>query len=207
MPAAAIGSSRRRSTGAASKGFDIVESAIVEANRRLAKPNIAFFVGNVVELDLPPADLCKHVLQHLPTRDARTFFGQLTKYRHALLTNSVNANAMSATNADIAVGECRALHPTAAPFNLSGAKVLTYWDGHAMHQVVHSAGSPALVAAANRFSEIEVRALIESLGLSNVTELKKGDQGFWLGKARKDGRTVEIILDVQGKVFFRDAQR
>jgi len=125
------------------KGFDIVESAVSEAKRKFTKPNIAFFVGNVVELDLPPADLliCKHVLQHLPTRDVRTFLGQLRKYRHVLLTNSINPNTMSATNVDIAVGECRALDPTKPPFNLTGAKVLTYWDGHAMHQVVHIAGS------------------------------------------------------------------
>jgi len=188
------------------KGFDIVESAIAEARRKFAKPNIAFFVGNVVELDLPPADLllCKHVLQHLPTRDVRIFLGQLTKYRHVLLTNSVNAKTMSATNADIAVGECRALDPTAPPFNLPAAKVLTYWDGHAMHQVVHIAGSSAPVAGVSPFSESEAKARIESYGFIDVAGLRKGDQGIWLGRARK-GRIVDVALDVQGNIFVRDA--
>jgi SAM-dependent methyltransferase len=189
------------------KGFDVVESAIAKA-KKFAKPNIAFFVGNVGELGLPPADLllCKHVLQHLPTRDVQTFLTQIKKYRHVLLTNSVNVQTMSATNVDIAVGECRSLDPTTPPFNLYGAKVLTYWDGHSMHQVVHIAESLAITGV-SPFGEGEAKACIESRGFSDVTELKRGDLGLWLAKARKDGRAVEIVLDVQGKVFFRDAKR
>jgi SAM-dependent methyltransferase len=189
------------------KGFDVVESAIAKA-KTFAKPNIAFFVGNVVELGLPPADLllCKHVLQHLPTRDVRTFLTQIKKYRHVLLTNSVNVQTMSATNVDVAVGECRALDPTAPPFNLYGAKVLTYWDGHSMNQVVHIAGALAITAI-SPFGEGEAKVRIESHRFSDVTELTKNHLGCWLAKARRDGRAVEIILDIQGKVFSRNAQR
>jgi SAM-dependent methyltransferase len=189
------------------KGFDVVESAIAKA-KKFAKPNIAFFVGNVVELGLPPADLllCKHVLQHLPTRDVQTFLTQIKKYRHVLLTNSVNVGTMSARNSDIAVGECRALDPTAPPFNLYGAKALTYWDGHSMHQVVHIAGSLAITAI-SPFGEGEAKVRIESHRFSDVIELKKNGLGCWLAKARKEGRAVEVILDVQGKVFSRNAQR
>src|SRR5258706_10371576 len=124
------------------KGFDIVESVIAQDKQKFAKPNIQFFAGNVVELDLPPADLliCKHVLQHLPTRDVQRFLAQLPKYRHVLLTNSVSVKSMSAVNGDIVVGSYRPLDPTAPPFNVPGMKVLTYWDGYHMHQVVHIAG-------------------------------------------------------------------
>src|SRR5258705_4817522 len=88
------------------KGFDVVESAIAQNKLRFAKANIQFFAGNIVELNLPPADLliCKHVLQHLPTKDVQKFLTQLPKFKHALLTNSVHADTMSAANVDIAVG-------------------------------------------------------------------------------------------------------
>lgn len=125
------------------KGFDIVESVIAHDKQKFARPNIQFFVGNFVEMDLPRADLliCKHVLQHLPTRDVQTFINQVTKYKHVLLTNSVDPVTMSAVNRDIVVGNYRRLDPTTAPFNLSGAKVLTYRDEFGvMHQVVHIAG-------------------------------------------------------------------
>ena len=138
------------------KGFDIVESNITHHKEKHEKPNIQFFLGNLVELDLPPADLliCKHVLQHLPTRDVQIFLTQLTKYKHVLLTNSVNAKTMSAANGDIVVGGYRELDPTAPPFNLSGTKVLSYWDGLHMQQVVHIAGSPRSVKAATLYRKI-----------------------------------------------------
>jgi 2-polyprenyl-3-methyl-5-hydroxy-6-metoxy-1,4-benzoquinol methylase len=124
------------------KGFDIVESAIAQDKQKFTKPNIQFFFGNFLELDLPPADLliCKHVLQHLPTRDVQRFLTQATKYKHLLLTSSVNARTMSAANGDIVVGDYRELDPTTPPFNLRGTKALMYWDGSHMHQVVHIAG-------------------------------------------------------------------
>ncbi len=95
------------------KGFDIVESAIAQNKQKFAKPNIQFFAGNVVELNLPPADLliCKHVLQHLPTKDVQKFLTQLTKYKHVLLTNSVHLDTMSAANSDIVIGGFRTLDP------------------------------------------------------------------------------------------------
>jgi len=104
------------------KGFDVVESAIAKA-RKFAKPNIAFFVGNVVELDLPPADLllCKHMLQHLPTRDVQTFLKQLK--------NTARAADQQRQCGDDVREEQRyrrrrvpSLDPTTPPFNLYGAK-------------------------------------------------------------------------------------
>jgi SAM-dependent methyltransferase len=126
------------------KGFDIVEFVIAQNNEKHAGPNIQFFAGNIVELDLPPADLliCKHVLQHLPTRDVQQFLFQAHKYKHVLLTNSVDPKTLSAPNADIAAGGYRTLDPTAPPFHLEGVKLMTYWDGFHMQQIVYVAGKP-----------------------------------------------------------------
>ena len=59
-------------------------------------------------------------------------------------------------------------------------------------------GAP--VAGANSFTEGQAKSRIESNGFSNVTELRKDDQGVWRGKAMKDGRTVAVSLDFQGNV-------
>ena len=69
---------------------------------------------------------------------------------------------------------------------------------------VSSPNSPpnpgAPVAGANSFTEGQAKSRIESNGFSNVTELRKDDQGVWRGKATKDGRTVAVSLDFQGNI-------
>lgn len=126
-------------TGIDYKGYDIVADVIEKNKKRNKLPNVSFFVGNITEIDLPPADLVisKHVLQHIPNRDVSAFLKQLPKYKHALLVNGVGDVTLSSTNPDILPGEYRALDPTAAPFLLPGIKELTYWDEMHMHQVVH----------------------------------------------------------------------
>lgn len=126
-------------TGIDYKGFDIVEAVIAQDKQNFERPNIRFFHGNFIEMDLPPADLllCKHVLQHLPTTLVMKFLPQLSKYKHALLTNGINAKTLSAPNNDIAIGQMRHLDLTAHPFDRDGIKVLTYWDGRHMTQVLH----------------------------------------------------------------------
>jgi len=128
-------------TGVDYKGIDIVASVVAQDKQRYEAPNVHFAVGNIVEDDLPEADLLisKHVLQHLPHADVKKFVEkQLPKYKHVLLTNGVDPDTMSATNStDIKPGEYRSLDITKPPFNVKGTKILTYWDGHHMHQVVH----------------------------------------------------------------------
>jgi hypothetical protein len=59
-------------------------------------------------------------------------------------------------------------------------------------------GAP--VAGANSFTEGQAKSRIESSGYTNVSELRKDDQGVWRGKAMKDGKAVSISLDFQGNV-------
>jgi SAM-dependent methyltransferase len=128
-------------TGIDYRGYDIVESVILENKKKYEKPNIRFFTANIVEQELPPADLLlvKHVLQHISNADVTKFLKQLPKYRHALLVNGVEPDTLSSTNPDISAGGYRSLDPTKPPFNLTGTKVLSYYDGLYMHQVVHVA--------------------------------------------------------------------
>ena len=122
------------------KGYDIVAKLIDANKKRFGRPNVQFFVGNMIEDELPAADLLvsKHVLQHLPNSDVKVFLDkQLKKYKHVLLTNGVNKVYLSATNTDIKPGEYRELDITRPPFDVPAAKDLTYWANDFMHQVVH----------------------------------------------------------------------
>lgn len=126
-------------TGIDYKGYDIVASVVAADNKKFAKPGVQFFHANIVTDDLPPADLliCKQVLQHLPTADIERFLSTLHKYAHVLLIDSVNPATLSAKNTDTAAGGFRFLDLTHPPFNLKATKVLTYWDGGSMEQVLY----------------------------------------------------------------------
>jgi len=127
------------------KGYDIVPILIEQNTKRFAKSNVQFFVGNMIEDDLPAADLLisKHVLQHLPNADVKKFLDkQLKKYKHVLLTNGVNVEFLSGLNKDIKPGDYRELDITRPPFEVRAAKELTYWANDYMHQVVHVDNTP-----------------------------------------------------------------
>jgi opacity protein-like surface antigen len=58
----------------------------------------------------------------------------------------------------------------------------------------------APVSGANSFTEGQAKSRIESNGYTNVSGLRKDDQGVWRGMAMKDGRNVNVSLDFQGNV-------
>jgi SAM-dependent methyltransferase len=119
-------------------GFDVVPSVIAEDQRKYGAPNIKFQTADIVRTDLPAADLlvCKDVLQHLPQQDVLAFLAQLPKYKYVLLTDTVDKATLTAENHEIKPGDFRLLDVTKPPFSMPGLKVLTYFDGGHMHQVV-----------------------------------------------------------------------
>ena len=127
-------------TGIDYKGFDIVESVVRANTERYAKPNVQFIHADIVETELPAADLLisKHVLQHLPNSAVEKFLRQMKKYRHVLLINGVDRHSLTADNTDIRPGGYRTLDLTRPPFDLPAIKVLTYVDSTStMHQVLY----------------------------------------------------------------------
>ena len=60
--------------------------------------------------------------------------------------------------------------------------------------------SNAPVAGRNSFTEGQAKSKIEDAGYTNVTELRKDDNGVWRGQATKDGKTLSVALDYQGNV-------
>jgi periplasmic protein CpxP/Spy len=60
--------------------------------------------------------------------------------------------------------------------------------------------SPRLESGASSFTEAQVKSRLEAAGYTNVTELRKDEQGIWRGKAMKDGRQVNVGVDFKGNI-------
>jgi len=56
------------------------------------------------------------------------------------------------------------------------------------------------VSGANSFTEGEAKSRIEKAGYTNVTALKKDENGVWRGKASKGGTSTDVSLDFEGNV-------
>ncbi|QOZ28547.1 PepSY domain-containing protein [Bradyrhizobium sp. CCBAU 51753] len=60
--------------------------------------------------------------------------------------------------------------------------------------------SNAPVAGRNSFTEGQAKTRIEAAGYSDVSDLKKDDNGVWRGKAKKGDKQTDVSLDFQGNV-------
>ena len=58
----------------------------------------------------------------------------------------------------------------------------------------------ALEKGANSFTESQARSRLEGAGLTNVTDLKKDDDGIWRGKAMRQGKSVTVGFDYKGNI-------
>jgi SAM-dependent methyltransferase len=77
------------SSGARYIGVDIVEPLIAHNQREYGGDSVKFVVGNVIEDDLPDADLCllREVLQHLSNEEILQSLARLRKYRNVIVTD------------------------------------------------------------------------------------------------------------------------
>lgn len=55
--------------------------------------------------------------------------------------------------------------------------------------------------AGRSFTEGQAESAIEKAGYTNVTGLKKDDNGVWRGKASKGGSSTSVSVDFQGNVI------
>ena len=64
-----------------------------------------------------------------------------------------------------------------------------------------SANNPAApVPGANSFTEGQAKSKIEANGYTQVSDLKKNNDGVWIGSAMKGGQKVNVKVDFQGNV-------
>jgi hypothetical protein len=62
----------------------------------------------------------------------------------------------------------------------------------------------AAAPGADSLNEDEAESRIEEKGYSNISGLQKDDHGIWRGQATmKDGRSVEVILDLEGNIYSK----
>ena len=58
----------------------------------------------------------------------------------------------------------------------------------------------APVAGANSFTEAQARERMEKAGYTQVSGLRKDDQGIWRASAMQGGKQVNVSLDFRGNV-------
>jgi hypothetical protein len=71
------------------------------------------------------------------------------------------------------------------------------------NNAVNSSGqnnSNAPVAGRNSFTERQAKSKIEEAGYTNVSALRKDDEGVWRGTASKGGSATDVSVDFQGNV-------
>jgi opacity protein-like surface antigen len=87
---------------------------------------------------------------------------------------------------------------------LMGAALLASTAAMAQTPPANSSGqnnSNAPVEGRNSFTEGQAQSAIEKAGYTNVTGLKKDDNGVWRGKASKGGSSTSVSGDFQGNVI------
>ena len=85
----------------------------------------------------------------------------------------------------------------------SAASAQTPTQSGPNNNAVNSPGqknSNAPVAGRNSFTEGQAKSKIEEAGYSNVSDLKKDNNGIWRGKASKGGSSSSVSVDFQGNV-------
>ena len=58
----------------------------------------------------------------------------------------------------------------------------------------------ARVAGANSFTEAQAKDRMEQAGFTEVTRLRKDDQGIWRASAKQGDKQVNVSLDFRGNV-------
>ena len=61
------------------------------------------------------------------------------------------------------------------------------------------AGSGVAWAQASGMTEPQARSVLTSYGCGNISHLSMGPQGSWHGQCSKGGRTMDVMVDAQGK--------
>ena len=62
------------------------------------------------------------------------------------------------------------------------------------------ADANAPLPGANSFTEGQAKSRLEANGYSNVTALKKDDNGVWRGSAMHSGAQVSVSVDYRGNI-------
>ena len=102
---------------------------------------------------------------------------------------SSNPNTLPATSAP-------KTSPTAGAAGTKDDKAAAGDNNQAVATTSANAAQPA--HGANSFTMGEAKSRIEKNGFTDVSDLKKDDNGVWRGSAKKDGTVTGVWLDYKG---------
>lgn len=116
-------------------GIDIVQPIIKKNLNQFAARNIRFLHADVLEMDLPKADLllCKDVFHYWPNEKIERIVAQFQQFNHCLISDPI----IQPLNDNLPLGEKRGIDLTEAPFSLNGLKVLAYPTENNHQQVLY----------------------------------------------------------------------
>lgn len=72
--------------------------------------------------------------------------------------------------------------------------------GNAPLKPAHTVNDGAAKRGANSFTQKQAQEHIEKSGFTGVSNLVKGDDGVWRGKAMRGGSSVDVAMDFKGNV-------
>ena len=100
-----------------------------------------------------------------------------------------------------AINPCySATNPTSPCY--SGTGYLSYSAVMLLESLPNRTNPQTASLGADSLTEDQARSRIETKGYSDVSGLQKDKHGIWRGKATmKDGRSVAVILDLEGNIF------
>jgi SAM-dependent methyltransferase len=113
-------------------GYDVVEELTAYNHARFGRSGVEFRFGNIIEDELPDADLCliRQVLQHLSNLEIARVLSKCAKYRFVLVTEEVYTGSRCRPNRDKPHGPDNRLYDRSgvyldrAPFNQRAKPVL-----------------------------------------------------------------------------------
>lgn len=118
----------------------------------------------------------------------------------------LTAFAVSALMTSMALAEDTTAAPSPAAGTATGSSNNAVNGTGNANSTVNASGTINVVApsalekGANSFTEGQARSRIESAGLTNVTGLKKDDDGIWRCTAMRDGKSVTVGFDYKGNI-------
>ncbi|HAM14302.1 MAG TPA: hypothetical protein DCP91_00255 [Eggerthellaceae bacterium] len=120
-------------------GCDIVPELVARNNRIFSDDGCRFVCLDMVDDNLPPADLCliREALQHLSNEEVLQILPKLRQYKFVLITEGVEMSR-GACNSDVPHGSYRGISLEDPPFSMAGTEMLRLEHPHTKNTLVVS---------------------------------------------------------------------
>lgn len=111
--------------------------------------------------------------------------------------------ALTATEAPRVFAQLRTSDKAVAGDKLMRADYLSHCKAGAIDMRMKAVDAGAPLPGANSFTEAQARDRAIAAGVTDVSALKKDDQGIWRGTAKRDGASTPVAIDFKGNVVAK----